>query len=223
MLFLLLGDDRTAKDRKIDEIKKKYLPSSETLAFDYISLQAHKLDPAILKKALLDLPALVEKRVVVLTMIQKLNEQNKDIILEVLNEKHQHIVLILDSDQNDVKNVFIKTIKARAEAFSFSSGSKKTVWDMVNAIRDKKQNEALSVLFDLFEESQESALDVAVQIMGALVWAWGDMKKRRRLSSEHFKKGLLILQEADLDIKRSRREPTQAVELCVVKLSCLLI
>lgn len=175
-----------------------------------------------MKKSLLDLPAVAKKRVVVLTMIQKLNEQNKDIILDVLSKEYAHSVLILDADVLDVKNVFIKAIKARAEVFTFSLGIKKTVWDMIDAVKVKKQSKALGILSDLLEGSVEPPQAVVVQIMGALIWAWGNMKKRKSLSGEQFKKGLLVLQEADLNIKRTRLDPVQALEMCVVKLSCLL-
>ena len=59
-----------------------------------------------------------------------------------------------------------------------------------------------------------------LQLMGGLVWFWGKLKQR--ISAEKFKKGLLHLQEADLNIKRSRIKAEYALEVLVVKL-CLLI
>ncbi|HNV23336.1 MAG TPA: hypothetical protein PLH56_00610 [Candidatus Omnitrophota bacterium] len=225
MLCLLLGDDRIAKDQKIDALKKKYLPSLEALSFDYISVQVHqKLDPDGLKKKLLDLPAVAKKRVVLLTMAQKLNDQHKQIIIDFLKTSHDHLILIIDSDQEDSKNAFIKELKyhAQKEIFFFSTGVKKTVWNMIDAIKARKQAEALNILSQLFDDVQEAPVASALKIMGALIWAWGDMKKHRRLSSEQFKKGLLVLQEADLNIKRTRMDVIHAVEICVIKLSCLL-
>ena len=51
--------------------------------------------------------------------------------------------------------------------------------------------------------------------MGGLVWSWG--KARSFARRENFQKGLVALQEADLNIKRSRLAPQQALEVLVVK------
>ena len=56
--------------------------------------------------------------------------------------------------------------------------------------------------------------------MGALVWFWG--KSQDRMPGERFRKGLLVLQEADVNIKRSRLKPEYAVEVAVIKLMRLL-
>jgi DNA polymerase III delta subunit len=58
-----------------------------------------------------------------------------------------------------------------------------------------------------------------LQVMGALVWYWG--KEGRHLGKERFGRGLKALEEADLNIKRSRLDPQYAVEKLVVELGLL--
>lgn len=74
--------------------------------------------------------------------------------------------------------------------------------------------EALKMLTQLLEEGSHP-----LQILGGLVWFWG--KSRERLSPAQFKKGLLALQEADLNIKRSRTRPEHSLEILIVKLASL--
>ena len=62
MHYLLLGENSLAKDQKIAEIKKKLLTSDESLKFDYETLHGTKLDSAVLKKALIALPAVSKKK-----------------------------------------------------------------------------------------------------------------------------------------------------------------
>ena len=75
--------------------------------------------------------------------------------------------------------------------------------------------EALKILGNLLVEENHP-----LQIMGGLIWFWG--KSRTRLSADQFKKGLMCLQEADLNIKRSRLKPEHTLEVLVVKLSSLI-
>ena len=74
--------------------------------------------------------------------------------------------------------------------------------------------EALQILNRLYDDGAHP-----LQIMGGMVWAWGN--ERSRVSAENFEKGLRELQDADLNIKRSRLNPEQAVEILVVKLASL--
>jgi DNA polymerase III delta subunit len=51
------------------------------------------------------------------------------------------------------------------------------------------------------------------------VWYWG--KEGRMLAKTKFERGLQALEEADLNIKRSRLNPEYAVEKLVVELMSL--
>ena len=76
---------------------------------------------------------------------------------------------------------------------------------MPRAMSSRNAGEALKILDELLESNVHP-----LQIMGGLVWYWG--KERERLSPQSFYKGLTALEEADLNIKRSRLKPEHAVE-----------
>jgi len=216
MIYLLLGEDRSAKDQKIDEVKAKHLPSHDAVKLDYEILHGVKLDPAALKKSLIALPAVAKKRFVLIRSAEKLNTQNKKIVLNFIQEENSHVVLMLDSDEDSPKNTFFGKVTSAAKVMRCGrKTAKRNVFDMTRAMEGRNPSGALKILHDLLGRG-----DHPLQIMGGLVWFWG--KSKNRLSADGFKKGLLVLQEADLNIKRSRLKPEQAVEIAVTKLSSLI-
>jgi len=216
MIYLFLGEDSAGKEKKIAEIKKKYLATDSALKLDYELLYGLKIDPSELKKALIALPAISPQRLILIRIIEKLNTQCKEILLDFIASDHKHVVLILDSDETSPKNSFLNKIRVKAEVMRFGRGVvKKNVFDMTRAIEDRDSTGALKILEHLI-----SGGDHPLQIMGGLVWFWG--KSKKRLSPDRFKKGLLVLQEADLNIKRSRLKAEYAVEIAVTKLSLLI-
>jgi DNA polymerase III delta subunit len=216
MIYLLLGEDRLAKDQKINEIKAACLPSDDALKFDYELLHALKLDPSVLKKALVALPAVAKKRLILIRTFEKLSPHNKDIILDFIQMENPHAVLIMDSDDLSFKSAFFRDLSASAKVIRFGqSGKKSDLWGVTRAIERRNPSEALRILNILLSDG-----DSPLKIMGGLVWFWGSI--RNRVSAEGFKKGLLVLQEADLNIKRSRLRPDHAVEMVVTKLSLLI-
>ena len=215
MIYLFLGADWDAKNTKIAELKRKFLPSREALEFDYELLYAHKLDSEILQKALLALPAVVAQRVILIRDCDKLIPRNREIILEFAKQKEDKTVLLLDSDVLEARDSFVTALKSYAKVTDVHGQVPKNVFDMTREIGMRKPQEALSILFQLLSEGIHP-----LQIMGGIVWFWG--KSRDRLPVERFKKGLTVMQEADLNIKRSRLPPEHALELLVVKL-CTLV
>jgi len=124
--------------------------------------------------------------------------------------------LILDSDEASPKNSFLKNISSFAKVMRFGSDAvKMNVFDMTRRMENRDSPGALKIL-----EKLMSGGDHPLQIIGGLIWFWG--KSKNRLSGDQFKKGLLVLQEADLNIKRSRIKPEYAVEIAVTKLSSLI-
>jgi DNA polymerase III delta subunit len=215
MIYLLLGEDSSAKRKKIDDIKSSILPSDDAVKFDYELLHGAKLDPVVLKKALLALPAVAKARLILIRTIEKLNAQNKDIILDFIRGDNPHAALVLDSVETSFKGEFFRDCLSAAEVLRFGQkGKKNDIWGVTKAIESRNSGEALRVLNTLLEDG-----DSPLRIMGGLVWFWGSL--RNRVSANSFKKGLLVLQEADLNIKRSRLKPEYAVEIAVTKLSSL--
>ncbi|MCK5082039.1 MAG: hypothetical protein KAR31_03950 [Candidatus Omnitrophica bacterium] len=216
MIYLLLGEDRLAKDQKINEIRASCLPSDDAIKFDYELLHGIKLDPSVLKKALIALPAVAKKRLILIRNFEKLSEHNKEIVLDFIQVKNEPAVLILDSDELTFKGEFFRDITSAAKVIRFRQrGKKSDIWGVTRAIEARNPGEALKILNILLKDG-----DSPLKIMGGLVWFWGSL--RNRVSVDGFKKGLLVLQEADLNIKRSRLRPEHAVEIVVTKLSLLI-
>ncbi len=215
MIYLFFGQNYTNKDQKIQEIKKKLLSADNSEHFDFDQLDGTKLSAEDLKKSLVAMPAVLKQRVVLIRKIEKLSTQNKDLLLNWIKEKNQNCVLLLDSDEGESKNAFLTKLSANAQVFSFAVGKGKNVFDMTRALSSRNDVEALKILDELLE-----AGDHPLQIMGGLVWFWG--KQKGIVAKAKFEEGLEILQEADLNIKRSRLKPEYAIELLVVKLAGLL-
>ena len=215
MIYLFLGNNIALKQQKINEIKAKYLTKEEAVHFDFEQFYGDKLPADDLKKALLNLPAVSKKRVVVVKNIEKLKADHQRIIEGYIVEKNTPAVLILDSDQAELKSAFITDLKRVANVTVTEDGVKLNAFDLTNAIERRQPVNALKNLSQLIEEGSHP-----LQLLGMLIWCWGKMKGK--ISRGQFQKGLELLQEADLNIKRSRLEPEYAVEKLVVSLTALL-
>ena len=218
MIYFLLGKDNTSKETKIAELRKKYLPSPEAQKFDYEVLHANKLNPQILKKALLSLPAMAGKRLILIRDSHTLNPHNKKLIMEFVSSNFAETmtVLILESSELGANDSFVKKIKpfTKAPIMTGAPEKKANVFDMTRAMTGRRKTEALKILSELFSDGVHP-----LQIMGGLVWFWGNKAKKITPS---FEQGLAALQEADLNIKRSRLKPEYAIEVLVVKLCGIL-
>ena len=215
MIYLLAGEDLQAKDQKISEIKRKLFSSADNASFDFELLHAPQLDSDSLKKALMALPAISPKRLVVIRSLQKLNAHNKEIVLQFIQSKQETTDLILDTEENNVTEGFLGKIAVYAKVTAFGSQVQENVFDMTRVMSSKNSTQALMILSGLLNHGNHP-----LQILGGLVWFWG--KQKSRLAADRFQKGLRAIQEADLNIKRSRLKPEYAVEVLVVKLCSLL-
>jgi len=215
MTYLLLGEDEPKKNDRIETLKGQALRTPEARSFDGEIFYAAKLDPHDLRRSLLSLPAVAPQRFVLIHTCHKLTPRNKDVLLDFLKEEQDHVFLVLESSGWGPGDAFVKKLRPFVTIESFETAVPSNVFDMTRLISRGRSAEALKLLFDLFGEGQHP-----LQIMGALVWFWG--KQRARLDRKRFERGLRTLQEADLNIKRSRVKPDHAVEFAVVKLSALL-
>ena len=214
MIYFLIGEDPTAKDQKIAEIKKAVL-TNEALTFDYEALDAHKLDPDTLQKALLALPAVAKKRLLVVRQAHKLAEENIGLLLKFAQTPDWKTDVICDAPVAELKTVVFRDLVKAAKVFQAPVVKKENVFDVTKAMTARKPTEALSVLGRILSTGEQP-----VQILGGLLWFWG--RERNRVTPERFQKGLKVLQETDLNIKRSRLKPEYALELLVVKLTSLI-
>lgn len=209
MVYLLLGEDSLAKDKKIAEIKKGALTQPEAVFFDFESLDAQHLSAASLKKSLLALPSFSSKRVLLIRHIQKLKQDASAVLLSFISTPSKEHEIILDVS-GELKSP-LKDIALYARIFTFGVKAELNIFDMTKLMSMKKTAEALKMLHEFYQQGV-----YPLQMMGALVWYWG--KEGRALGSLKFEKGLKALEEADLNIKRSRLLPEYALEKLVVEL-----
>lgn len=215
MIYILFGENQQAKDQKIKSLKDSYLKSSDEKKLDLESLDANKLNSEIFKQALISLPALSKQRVVFVYQCEKLNDHNKELILEFSLSGNESVVLILDFATLDQRTGFSKQLLKTGESFNFSQKEEKNVFAMTREMEAGRTAQALKVMHELIDNG-----DHPLKLMGGLIWFWGQNKNR--LGKERFKKGLLEIQEADINIKRSRLKPEESMEICVTKLSLLI-
>lgn len=214
MTYLFIGENTIDKQSQIAKLKTPWSSDPDAQQFDYQVLYGHKLDPKDLKKALLTLPAILKQRLLYIHEAEKLDEHCKTILLEFLISKPGYLVLILDCAVLSEKDAIWTQVRALAKVHETRKGVKDNVFDMTKKMTAGNSAEALTILNRLYEDGAHP-----LQIMGGVVWAWGN--ERGRVSAENFEKGLRELQDADLNIKRSRLDPEQAVEILVVKLASL--
>ncbi len=222
MHYLFLGEDSLSKNEQIESAKRKILPADkngkilkEALSFDYQLLYADKLTPEDFKKALITLPVVAKQRLIIIRNTNKLNKHNQELVLEFLNKGADYLSIIFDICEPDLQNNFLKKIAKFSKVSLGKKEYRHNVFNMTDAIMARDIPGALRQLNDLMDNG-----DHPLQIMGGLVWFWGNNKNR--LSKDKFQKGLKYLQEADLNIKRTRLNAQNAVELVVTKL-CLLV
>ena len=214
MIYLLLGDDLSAKDNRINEIKNKLFQNlHEALSFDLDNLEAKELKEDALKQAFLTLPVIAPHRLIILRQIHKLKSADIQVLLKYCQKPSSHCDLILESSESTLKGD-LKDLPLYAKGVVMAKPEGPNVFDMTRMITSQRSADALKMLDGFYRANVQP-----LQIMGALVWYWG--KEGKALGRERFERGLKALEEADLNIKRSRLEPQYAVEKLVVELGLL--
>lgn len=215
MVYLFLGDDWTSKDARIAEIKNKFLKDSkDALSFDLDNLDASQLGTDLLKQALLTLPVIAPYRLIIVRQIHKLKAADIQVLLNFCQQPAKHCEVILESGEQTLKGD-LKDLPSYCKSVVMERPQPPSVFDMTKLITAHRDGDALKMLDGFYRNNVHP-----LQIMGALVWYWG--KEGKSCGKERFKQGLKALQEADLNIKRSRLDPQYAVEKLVVELGLLL-
>lgn len=214
MVYLLLGADLKAKDARIAAIKSSLFKSSEAHVFDLEALDAAGIPPDALKKALITLPVINPKRLVVLRNAHKLKTDDLASLRRFVISPSDHVDLVLESSEGAMKADW-KDIVPLCSSQVFALPAKPNVFDMTKLMTAGKQKDALNMLSGFLADGTHP-----LQILGGLAWFWA--KDGRRLAPECFESGLKSLEEADLNIKRSRLDEYFAVEKAVVELCGLL-
>lgn len=217
MTYLVFGADAGQKESRIAELKNKHLSNKGSINFDYEVLSGHKLEPEALRKALLALPVFSHERFVLLRECHKLTEHNRNLLVDFLaKSRTEHLVLVLESDEFKASDSFLSALRPFVQIVQTQTPPKPvSVFDVTKAMSLKQQPQALKILYVLLTEGQHP-----LQILGGLVWFWGEL--RDALPKDKFENGLRVLQEADLNIKRSRLNPDYALEILIVKLCAFM-
>ncbi|MBF0485875.1 MAG: hypothetical protein HQL16_05100 [Candidatus Omnitrophica bacterium] len=218
MHYLFLNLEFEVRDRKLKALKANIFTSADAVKLDCEDLDGHKLSNETLKVALTSVPAMSVRKLVIVRRAEKLTEDNLTLIENFLKDATENPVLVLEAARWDSKTELKKNIRARVNVMA---GAEKeapaSAFHMMDALSKGETVEALKTLKDLV-----TAGDAEEMILGAMIWKWSNHVKGR-VTAAKYKKGLLILQEADKNVKRSRfPQREQAIEIALVKLSLLL-
>ncbi|MBF0330431.1 MAG: hypothetical protein HQL17_00720 [Candidatus Omnitrophica bacterium] len=210
---LILGSDIALRDKIIHELKARFLKTPDALKFDLTQIDGQGLDFNDLKAALLTVPAVSSRRLILIGHGEKLSDRNLELIDHVVSDSKVGCVLVIEALSWDKRSALRKRL---AEKIKVSGGDEAlSAFDLLyDLARDRG-----GVLVRLQKLLEEDAVE---NVLGALRW-WWTHKVKGTVSAASYKKGLLVVQEADERIKLSGmllRE--QTIETALVKLSLLL-
>jgi DNA polymerase III delta subunit len=170
-----------------------------------------------LKIALYALPGIAPCRLVHLYRAEKLVKENLELILAFLQAEHSHAVLVLEAEEWDARAKMRSDVSRLLKLTGTEAPSVDSVFKLMDVAAAGNGVGALRGLSNLFGNDEDPA-----RLLGGMVWAWSNNVKRR-ISPDVYKKGLLVLQEADIALKRSHfPEREHVLEVAVVKLSLLV-
>ena len=216
MHYLLLGTDTSLKDTQLSKIKQELFADDNALRMDSQSLDGLKLSAENLKIALMSLPALAEKRLVYIRQTEKLSKENLELLENFLKGDPQHVVVVLDAVSWDTRSATRKNMLGSVRTFGREEAAGANVFDLMDIVGRGDCARALNALKELYDRDEEPE-----RLLGGMLWAWSN-KLKPRISADKYKKGLLILQEADRYLKRVRfPDRGYALEIALVKLSLL--
>jgi len=210
--YLFIGQDSRSKDLKLKRIKEELLPAA-VADFNLDVLYARELNLFELQEKLLSLPCKAKKRIIVIKNLEDLKkEELRNYLLKYLKNPQNQILLILDVDQRDPKDEFIRQLSRYSKVFHFQEQLPLDAFTLSRQIELKKPASALRVLNLLLEKGERPE-----RILGGLRYAW----ERNFSSPQKVRKALKILLNCDIDIKTGRIKPPFALEKLVVRLCYL--
>ncbi len=210
MIYLFLGADDAAKDQKIAQMKAALFKDPQALLFDLDMLDAQGLTAQSLKKALMTLPVMSSKRLVIVRQAQKLKTDDIQSLIQTVSGGIKHADIILNAPEVPAKGEW-KQLTALCQTLTFGVAASRNVFDMTKLISSRQAAAALKMLHEFYGDNVHP-----LQIMGALVWYWS--REGSALGAVKYEQGLRALQAADLNMKRSRFDSHYALEKVIVEL-----
>ena len=208
MVYLFIGQDSLEKDKQLKALRQEFLPK-ETEQFNLDILYSKDLALKELQEKLLCLPVRSPKRLVAVKDAQGLREDIKEFILGYAKAPHKQIVLVLDMDRTDKKDVFVSQLQRFAKIFRFKEALLLDTFSLSRQITLKKADSALRILNQLLKDGERPE-----RILGGLRYVW----ERETASALEAKRRLKLLVDCDMEIKTGRLKPVFALEKLVISL-----
>ncbi|HPT38787.1 MAG TPA: hypothetical protein PL125_01110 [Candidatus Omnitrophota bacterium] len=208
MVYLLIGQDITAKEIQLKKIKQEFLPS-QLQDFNLDTLYAKEIILKDIQERFLSLPLKSARRIIVIKEAHLLDQPCRDFLLAFAKKPQKQLVLVLDLDQYDYKDEFIKALSAQAHLLRFKETAKIDTFTLNRQIELKQAGPALRILDQLLKNGEPPE-----RILGGLRYAW----EKQDIQSVTARRKLKLLLGADLEIKTGRLKPAFALEKLVISL-----
>ncbi|MDD5464783.1 MAG: hypothetical protein PHP73_00305 [Candidatus Omnitrophica bacterium] len=208
MVYLLVGQDVAAKETQLKKIKQESLPK-ELQDFNLDTLYAKEITLKDIQERLLAIPLKSAKRIVVIKDAHFLNAQSRNFLLSYAKKPHQQLILVLDFQQYDYKDEFIKGISAHGSLLRFKEVTNPDTFTLNRQIELRQTDYALRILNQLLKEGEAPE-----RILGGLRFAW----EKQDIRTQAARRKLKLLLNCDIEIKTGRLKPAFALEKLVVNL-----
>lgn len=204
-LYLLIGQDSTAKDLKLKKIRQDFLVQ-DTAPFDQDVLHARELTLKLFQERCLLLPVKAKKRLIIIRDAGALKEEVREFILQKIKELKTKLVLVLDLERLEAKD---RPLAKFSQSFYFGSPVQSDTFTLNRQIGLKQPDAALRILGQLLKNGEKPE-----RIMGGLRYAW----ERDISRPQELKKRLKLLLNCDLEIKRGKLKADFALEKLIIGL-----
>jgi len=209
LLYLLVGQDSSAKDVMLERLKKEFLPA-DLEKFNFDILYARELSLKILQERLLELPVKSKKRLVLIKGAGQIKTDCKEFLLSYCRKPPANIILVLDTDKSDPRDEFINNFARHAQVSRFQEKARLDTFMLSRRITSNQAAEALGILRQLLENGEKPE-----RILGGLRYSC----EKESSSLQETKRRMKLLINCDIEIKTGRVKPDFALEKLVVSLS----
>jgi DNA polymerase III delta subunit len=207
-VYLLIGQDIAAKEAQLKKIKQEFLPP-ELQDFNLDTLYSKEITLKDIQERFLSLPLKSANRIIVIKDVNALDEKSRDYILAFSKKPHKQLVLVLDFDQYDYQDEFIRGLALQATLLRFKETVNPDTFVLNRQIELRKTDFALRLLNQLLKNGEAPE-----RILGGLRYAW----EKQDVHSLSARKKLKLLLSCDLEIKTGRLKPAFALEKLVINL-----
>lgn len=208
---IITQDGISRKDTTLEKIKAGSL-NKGVKVFNQDVLYGRKLSLKDLQEKLLLLPVKTKKRIVVIKDAEGLKDEVKEFILGYAKKPFASIILVLDINEVEPRDTFIKRIYSYTEIHRFKEAARLDTFNLSRSIDSKNSLISLKILNQLLENGERPEW-----ILGGLRYAW----ERNINNPLEIRKRLKLLLNCDFDIKMGRLKPAFVLERLILKLCSL--